>query len=232
MKQKKHPEHHKAGRAGWLRAGVLGADDGVVSTASLMIGVAASGASHDAVFVAGVAGIAAGALSMAAGEFVSVSSQKDAEQADIEVERAELDEAPEAELEELAGIYRRRGLDADLAKQVALQLSAKDRLAAHLHDELGLDLEGRARPVQAAVVSALAFASCAIIPLIALALSSTATRVAAMALSSLVALFVLGAIGAVLGGASFWKGGGRVVVGGGLAMLITALIGHAFGIAA
>lgn len=231
-KRSRHPEKHRSGRGAWLRAGVLGADDGVVSTAALMIGVAASQATTQAVLVAGGAGIAAGALSMAAGEFVSVSSQRDAEDADIAVEKRELEEAPEQELEELAAIYRSRGLDADLARKVAEQLSAKDRLTAHLHDELGLDPSARARPLQAAIISAVSFASFALVPVGALWLSTTETRIAAMAGASLVALFLLGGAGGVLGGASFVKAGLRVVVGGGLAMLITAGIGHLFGVVA
>lgn len=229
-KRTRHAELHRSGRAAWLRAAVLGADDGVVSTAALMIGVAASSASNDAVYVAGAAGIAAGALSMAAGEFVSVSSQRDSELADIDVERRELAESPEQELEELAGIYRGRGLEPALARQVAEQLTAHDPLRAHLQDELGLDVEGGARPLQASVVSALSFASFAVVPMLALWLAPLPYRIPAMAGSSVVALFFLGGAGGVIGGASFVKAGARVVVGGGLAMAVTALIGHLFNI--
>ncbi len=225
-------EEHKRGREGWLRAAVLGADDGVVSVASLMIGVAASAAPRSAVLVAGVAGLAAGALSMAAGEYVSVSSQRDAEQADIAREKAELVEDPKGELKELAGIYRRRGLDAALALQVAEQLSAHDRLAAHLRDELGLHEERLARPVQAAMVSAASFASLAVLPLGALLAAPAGMRVPVIALTALVSLAALGAVGARLGGAPRWRGALRVALGGAFAMGITALIGKLLGVVA
>jgi VIT1/CCC1 family predicted Fe2+/Mn2+ transporter len=213
-----------------LRAAVLGADDGVVSTASLMIGVAASHAENHAVLVAGVAGLVAGALSMAAGEYVSVGSQRDSEQADIEKEKKELAEDPGGELKELAGIYRQRGLDAALAMQVAEQLSAHDRLASHLRDELQLHDSTQARPVQAALVSAASFASLAVLPLAALVVSPTSLRGPAMAATAVVSLAVLGAVGAHLGGASLWRGALRVACGGGIAMAITALIGKTLGV--
>jgi VIT1/CCC1 family predicted Fe2+/Mn2+ transporter len=210
---------------------VLGADDGVVSTASLMIGVAASSASKGAVLVAGVAGLVAGAMSMAAGEYVSVSSQRDAEDADVRLEERELEDDPRGELRELAQIYRRRGLDAELASKVAEQLSRGDRLGAHLRDELGLDEASRARPLQAAAVSAVSFASLATLPILALLAAPRAARVPVMAGTSLVSLAILGALGAYAGGASKVRGALRVVLGGAIAMATTALIGHLFGAA-
>ena len=223
-------ETHKRGREGWLRAAVLGADDGVVSTASLMIGVAAASAESRAVLVAGVAGLVAGALSMAAGEFVSVSSQRDNEQADIEKEKGELADDPKGELKELAGIYRQRGLDAALAMQVAEQLSAHNRLEAHLRDELQIHESTQARPVEAALVSAASFASLALLPLAALLLAPMSLRGPAMAATAVVSLAALGAVGAHLGGASLWRGALRVACGGGIAMAVTALIGKALGV--
>ena len=225
-------EGQRRGRDGWLRAAVLGADDGVVSVASLMIGVAASSAPSNAVLVAGVAGLAAGALSMAAGEYVSVSSQRDAEQAAIAREKAELAADSQGELEELAAIYRKRGLDAALALQVAEQLSAHDRLAAHVRDELELHEATLARPVQAALVSAASFASLAVLPIAALLVSPASFRVPAMALTALVSLSVLGAVGAHVGDASTFRGAMRVAAGGGFAMGITALIGRLIGVVA
>ena len=229
---KSHREGHRGSRGGWLRAAVLGADDGVVSTASLMIGVAATSASKSAVLVAGLAGLVAGALSMAAGEYVSVSSQRDAEEADIAKEKQELDVDPAGELEELATIYRDRGLDADLAMKVAVQLSAADnRLAVHMRDELGVDEATMARPFQAAVVSAASFAGLAGLPILALLVAPAGTRVPAVAGVSLASLAILGALGGHLGGASKLKAAVRVVLGGGAAMLATALIGRLMGVA-
>ncbi|NOU28374.1 MAG: VIT family protein [Polyangiaceae bacterium] len=229
---KSHREGHRGNRGGWLRAAVLGADDGVVSTASLMIGVAATSASKSAVLVAGLAGLVAGALSMAAGEYVSVSSQRDAEEADIAKEKQELDADPAGELEELATIYRDRGLDADLAMKVAVQLSAADnRLAVHMRDELGVDEATMARPFQAAVVSAASFAGLAGLPILALLVAPAGTRVPAVAGVSLASLAILGALGGHLGGASKLKAAVRVVLGGGAAMLATALIGRLMGVA-
>lgn len=225
-----HRETHLAGRGGWLRAAVLGADDGVVSTASLMIGVASTAASTQAVLVAGIAGLVAGALSMAAGEYVSVSSQRDAEEADLAREHRELLADPHGELEELVGIYRKRGLDADLAQKVAEQLSAaEDRLAVHAREELGLDTGALARPIQAAAVSAISFASLAMLPVGALLLAPAKWRVESVAVVSLLGLTVLGAVGGWLGGASKGKAALRVLVGGGAAMAITALIGRLLG---
>jgi VIT1/CCC1 family predicted Fe2+/Mn2+ transporter len=224
---KAHNERHLTERGGWLRAAVLGADDGVVSTASLMIGVAAAAASKEAVLVAGLAGLVAGALSMAAGEYVSVSSQRDAEEADIALEARELVSDPPGELEELAAIYRRRGLDPELARKVAEQLSAAgDRLTIHMRDELGLAHETLARPFQAALVSAASFAALASLPVFALAVAPAALRVSAIAVVSLVSLGVLGALGGKLGGAPMGRAALRVVLGGGAAMAVTALIGH------
>lgn len=228
--ERRYPETHRSGRAGWLRAAVLGSDDGIVSTSSLMIGVASASGSKEAILVAGVAGLVAGAMSMAAGEFVSVSSQRDAEDADIEREKWELAERPRTELHELASIYVRRGLDKDLALKVAEQLSAKDRLGAHLKDELGIEGATRARPFQAAWISALSFASFAMVPILALLLTPTAWRIPSIAIASLASLGVLGAFGSHLGGAPLLRGAVRVVVGGGVAMAVTAGIGRLLGV--
>jgi vacuolar iron transporter family protein len=227
-----HPgETHRRGRAGWLRAAVLGADDGVVSTASLMIGVAASAASKEAVLIAGIAGLVAGAMSMAAGEFVSVSSQRDSEEADVRIEEKELKADPKGELRELAQIYRKRGLDADLAMKVAQQLTLRDRLGAHLRDELGLVEESRAQPLQAALVSAASFASLAAIPIVTLLFAPAPMRVPAIAMVSLASLAGLGALGGYAGGAPMLRAALRVTLGGGVAMATTALIGHLLGVA-
>jgi len=191
---------HLSGRAGWLRAAVLGSDDAIVSTASLMIGVAASSASQGAILVAGVAGLVAGAMSMAVGEYVSVSSQRDAERADIQRETRELTEQPKAELDELAMIYVKRGIEKDLAIKVAEQLSAHDRLGAHLRDELRIDQTSLARPMQAAWISAASFASFAVIPIVALVVASESLRIPVIAALSLVSLAALGAFGGHLGG--------------------------------
>ena len=226
-----HRERHASGRAGWLRAAVLGADDGVVSTSSLMIGVAAASASHAAVLSAGIAGLVAGALSMAAGEYVSVSSQRDAERADIELESQELEHDPKGELRELAMIYQKRGLDPELAMQVAEQLSAHDRLGAHVRDELALDETSLARPIQAAVVSAASFASLAFLPIVVLLVAPAAVRAEAIAITSLIGLSILGALGGYLGGAPMGRAALRVTLGGGFAMAVTAGIGHLLGLA-
>lgn len=226
-----HREKHTGDRAGWLRAAVLGANDAIVSTASLMIGVAASSATKSAILVAGVAGLVAGAMSMAAGEFVSVSSQRDAEEADIEKEKRELAAAPQAELEELVHIYMRRGLDEPLAREVAKQLSAKDQLAAHLRDELHIDHDALARPWQAAWTSAVSFAVSAAIPIVALLIAPPEARIPVMGATSLACLGALGAIGAHLGGASKRRAALRVLVGGALAMVLSAAIGRLVGVA-
>jgi VIT1/CCC1 family predicted Fe2+/Mn2+ transporter len=223
-------EMHRSGRAGWLRAAVLGSDDAIVSTASLMIGVAAASASNRAILVAGVAGLVAGAMSMAVGEYVSVSSQRDAEQADIGLETHELASEPEAELQELALIYVNRGLEKDLALKVAEQLSAHDRLGAHMRDELGIDQTALARPMQAAWISAASFASFAVVPILALLIASTALRVPMIAAFSLVSLAALGAFGGYLGGAPLGRAALRVTIGGALAMTTTALIGRILGV--
>jgi vacuolar iron transporter family protein len=224
-------ELHRSGRAGWLRAGVLGADDGIVSTASLMIGVAASAASASAIIVAGLAGLVAGAMSMAAGEYVSVSSQRDTERADAERESRELQLAPTKELEELTALYVKRGLEPELARTVAQQLTAADALDAHLREELGIVGGGTARPVQAALVSALSFAIGAALPVLAAVLAPSAVRVPAIVLCALVFLAALGVVGARLGGASTVRGALRVLVGGAAAMVVTAVIGRIAGVA-
>ena len=225
-----HGEIHRSQRAGWLRAAVLGADDAIVSTASLMIGVAASAASKDAILIAGVAGLVAGSMSMAVGEYVSVSSQRDAERADIELEQRELEGQPRAELEELTMIYVQRGLDQQLARRVAEQLSARDRLGAHLRDELGIDPRALARPLQAAWISAVSFASFALVPIVALLVAPAGLRVPAMAALSLSSLGALGALGARLGGAPMARAALRVCLGGSLAMAVTAAIGKILGV--
>jgi len=225
-----HGEVHRSERAGWLRAAVLGADDGIVSTASLMIGVAASSASKEAVLVAGVAGLVAGAMSMAVGEYVSVSSQRDTELADIATEKRELVTEPQAELNELAAIYVRRGLDKDLAMKVAEQLSKRDRLAAHMRDELGIDPGALARPMQAALVSAASFGTFALVPIAGLLVAPAADRMALVAAVSLLSLATLGALGGRLGGAPMFRGALRVAAGGLLAMGATAAIGRLFGV--
>ncbi len=222
-------ERHASHRVGWLRAGVLGANDGIVSVASLIIGVAASGASLHPILVAGIAGLVAGALSMAAGEYVSVSSQKDAEQADIALERAELQSDPAYELEELTRIYEARGLDRPLAEQVAKRLTEVDPLHAHLRDELGFSEDMYARPMQAAVVSAVSFTLGAGVPVIAMAVVPNELRVAVTALIALTLLAVLGSVGARLGGARRLRAAVRVTLGGGLAMALTAGIGRLVG---
>lgn len=226
-----HREIHRSGRAGWLRAAVLGSDDAIVSTASLMIGVAASHASKGATLVAGVAGLVAGAMSMAVGEFVSVSSQRDAERADIELEKRELAGEPQAELAELAAIYVKRGLDPALALEVAKQLSSRDLLGAHVRDELGIDASSLARPLQAAWISAASFASFALVPILALLVAPPGWGVPVIATLSLVSLGALGAFGARLGGARLGLATVRVTLGGALAMAVTAAIGRAFGVA-
>jgi VIT1/CCC1 family predicted Fe2+/Mn2+ transporter len=229
---KKAPiERHRSYRAGWLRAAVLGSDDAIVSTASLMVGVAASSASRGGILIAGVAGLVAGAMSMAVGEYVSVSSQRDAEWADIELEKRELKEKPRAELRELAMIYEGRGLTKDLALRVAKQLSAHNRLGAHMRDELGIDQKALARPVQAAWISAASFASFALVPIAGLLVAPESLRIPLIAVFSLLSLAVLGALGGRLGGAPMGRAALRVTLGGALAMAVTALIGRWLGTA-
>jgi VIT1/CCC1 family predicted Fe2+/Mn2+ transporter len=209
-----------------LRAAVLGADDAIVSTASLMIGVAASAASREVILVSGVAGLVAGAMSMAVGEFVSVSSQRDAERADIEREAHELATQPQAEMLELASLYEARGVEKALARQVAEQLSAHDRLGAHLRDELGIDTRSLARPMQAAWISAASFSAFAVVPIAALLVAPVTVRIPAIAGLSLVSLAALGAFGGHLGGAPLGRAALRVTAGGALAMAATAAIGR------
>lgn len=229
MARRRQIEHHKVGRVGWLRAAVLGANDGLLSTASLIIGVASAPATHAAILIAGVAGMIAGSMSMAAGEYVSVSSQHDAEQADLARETAELEADPKGEQDELAGIYVKRGLDRTLAVQVAAQLMAKDALNAHARDELGLSDATTARPLQAAIASAASFAVGAAAPLAVAILVPQQFAVWAIGGTSLVVLAVLGGVGAEVGGAPIRAAVARVVFWGALAMLITAGIGHLFG---
>ena len=224
-----HRERHQMQRIGWLRAGVLGANDGIVSTASLIVGVAAAAATKSDVLLTGTAGLVAGAMSMAAGEYVSVSSQADTEQADLVRERAELKTNPVAEEDELTGIYVKRGLAAPLARQVARELMAKDALSAHARDELGISEFTTARPVQAAITSALTFSAGAAMPLLAVVLSPAARIAPVVAVTSLVYLAVLGAIGASAGGAAIVKPTARVTFWGAFAMAITAGIGVLIG---
>ncbi len=228
---RRHRERHRTERTGWLRAAVLGANDGIVSTASLVVGVAAANAGRDSILIAGVAGLVAGAMSMAAGEYVSVSSQADTERADLERERKELDANIELEQEELAGIYVERGLQAPLAKQVAEQLMAHDALGAHARDELGITEALTARPIQAAIASATTFAAGAALPLLTVVLVPSTHLAAFVAGTSLVFLAILGALAARAGGAPMTLGTLRVTFWGALAMALTALVGAMFGAA-
>jgi len=225
----RHVEQHRTGRIGWLRAAVLGANDGIVSTASLVVGVAAANAARADILVAGVAGLVAGALSMAAGEYVSVSSQADTERADLERETAELAAAPAAEEDELTGIYVNRGLDAELARTVAQQLMATDALRAHLRDELGHSEEFAARPLQAALASAATFAVGAALPLLTAVIVPVGLVSMMVAVVSLLCLAGLGAVAAHTGGAPVIRGTVRVAFWGALAMAITAAVGALFG---
>lgn len=227
----RHLETHRTDRIGWLRAAVLGANDGIVSTASLLVGVAAAESSHANVLIAGVAGLVAGAMSMAAGEYVSVSTQADTETADLTRERQELATSPESELAELTGIYVRRGLEPTLARQVAEQLTLKDPLAAHARDELGISESLSARPVQAAVASAGMFALGAALPLLAAFLTPMDRIVAVISITSLGFLALLGGASAYAGGAPIGKAVARVAFWGALAMAATAVIGKLFGVA-
>lgn len=222
---------HKSMRVGWLRAAVLGANDGLISTSSLVIGVAAAGQDRHGVLIAGLAGLVAGALSMAAGEYVSVSSQADTERADLELEKRELRHRPDFELNELAEIYETRGLSSDLARQVAQQLTAHDALGAHARDELGFSEMSRARPTQAALASAGAFAVGAAPVVLQAAFIEPAALGFTVSASSLVLLAVLGGAAARLGGAPIARGAARVVFWGVVAMLCTAGIGRLFGAA-
>jgi VIT1/CCC1 family predicted Fe2+/Mn2+ transporter len=228
----RHRERHRAGRVGWLRASVLGANDGILSTASLMLGVAAAHATHRSTMVAGVAGLVAGAMSMAAGEYVSVHSQKDTEQADLKLERAELKTDDAGERRELADIYVARGLDRTLAKQVTRQLMAHDALGAHARDELGITAAFRARPIQAALASAGSFAVGAAMPLAVTAIAPQADLIPLVSGTSLLFLALLGGLAARAGGAGVMAGALRVTFWGALAMAVTAGVGALFGTAA
>lgn len=228
----KHFEFHRSHRIGWLRAAVLGANDGIVSTASLIIGVASAHASHATILLTGVAGLVSGAMSMAAGEYVSVSSQSDTESADLLRERKELATEPESELKELAGIYIGRGLTPELAHQVATQLTDHDAFAAHARDELGIIESMNARPSQAAFASAGTFAIGAALPLLVAYVVSESNIVLYVAIMSLAFLAILGGIAARAGGASIWNGTARVAFWGMLAMAATAGVGNLFGVIA
>jgi VIT1/CCC1 family predicted Fe2+/Mn2+ transporter len=232
LRYSRHPERHQMGRVGWLRAAVLGANDGIVSTASLIVGVAAADASSNAILIAGVAALVAGAMSMAAGEYVSVSAQSDAEKADLARERQELDEETESEQDELTRIYMARGLEPDLARKVALQLMAHDALGAHARDELGISDTSTARPLQAALASAASFASGAALPLLVALLAPLPVLIPATFATSLLFLVALGLVSARLGGATPLRAALRVLIWGGLAMAITAGVGRLFGVAA
>jgi len=224
-----HSERHLVARIGWLRAAVLGANDGIVSTASLIVGVAAANPDKGAILLAGAAGLVAGAMSMAAGEYVSVSSQSDTEKADLARERAELAADPAAEMDELAGLYVARGVAPDVARQVAEQLMANDAIGAHARDELGISAHTTARPIQAALTSAATFTVGAALPLAIVLLVPAAWLTVAVALAALSCLAVLGAVGAGAGGAGVWRSVVRVTFWGAAAMALTAGIGRLFG---
>ncbi|MDB5178843.1 MAG: integral rane protein, partial [Patescibacteria group bacterium] len=225
-----HPEEqHKSHRSAWLRASVLGVNDGIVSVSSIMLGVLAASASHSTILTSGIAGLSAGALSMAIGEYVSVSSQRDAEKADIAIESRSLRNNPNEELAELAHIYEQRGLDKSLAKEVARQLHDHDAVAAHARDELGIDHMALANPAQAAMASAVAFSLGAAIPILAAISSSGHASLWAIVIASMVALGISGAVGALIGGGHKVIAASRVFFGGGAAMAITAFIGHLIG---
>jgi VIT1/CCC1 family predicted Fe2+/Mn2+ transporter len=228
----RHVERHRSQRIGWLRAAVLGANDGIISTASLVVGIAAAGASERTILVTGIAGLVAGAMSMAAGEFVSVSSQADTEHADLDRERRELATDPLHEHEEMTAIYMGRGLDKELATQVATQLMAHDALGAHARDELGITEMMTARPIQAAIASAATFAGGALLPLLVVLLAPPTALAWSVSIASLLFLVALGAIAARTGGASMATGALRMGFWGALAMAITALVGMQFGVAA
>lgn len=224
-----HAEKHRSHRAQWLRAAVLGVNDGIVSTASLMLGVLAASENSTAILTAGVAGLAAGALSMAAGEYVSVSSQKDSEKADIAIEQKSINANPQEELDELAWIYVQRGLDEKLARTVAQKLHDHDAVASHARDELGIEYGSMAKPTQAAVASALAFSIGAAVPIVAALLSTVENGAVIITITALAALAIFGAIGAFVGGGHKVRASLRVLIGGGLAMAITYGIGLLIG---
>jgi VIT1/CCC1 family predicted Fe2+/Mn2+ transporter len=229
VRLKGHPERHAVSRIGWLRAAVLGANDGIVSTASLIVGVAAANAARPALVVTGLAGLVAGAMSMAAGEYVSVSSQADSEAADLARERVELATAPQQEIDEMAAIYVARGLTPGLARQVAEQLTAKDALGAHARDELGISEHTTAKPVQAALTSAVTFSAGAALPLAVVLLAPLPLMIPAISVAALAFLALLGWVGARAGGAGPLRPTLRVTFWGALALAATALIGKAFG---
>lgn len=225
-----HPgEDHKSHRSNWLRAAVLGVNDGTVSTSSLMLGVLAASASKSAILTAGVAGLTAGALSMAVGEYVSVSSQLDSERSDLAMEERSLQDNPDAELDELVSIYKHRGLDEKLARQVAVALHENDALGAHARDELGIDHEELSNPVQASLASAAAFSVGAVVPILAAVATSGRAATYAIVGFSLLALAISGAVGAIIGGGHRLRAAARVFFGGAAAMAITAFIGHLVG---
>ena len=226
----RHSESHRSNRIGWLRASVLGANDGIVSTASLIVGVASANAAHADILVAGVAGLVAGAMSMAAGEYVSVSAQSDTENADLARERVELASSPASELDELTGIYVQRGLDPILAREVAVQLSPRDALAAHARDELGITEAQAAKPVQAALASAASFSVGAALPLLLAWLVPQSVLIVTVCAASLILLAALGAVSAKSGGASTLRAAVRVTFWGALAMALTAAVGALFGV--
>lgn len=227
----RHSEGHFSHRVGWLRAMVLGANDGIISTAALLVGVAAADSTRDALLTAGIAGLVAGAVSMALGEYVSVSSQRDTERSDIAKETWELAHQADHELEELTAIYQSKGLERELAHEVAVQLTEHDALATHLRDELGISQDDLAKPLQAAWSSAAAFSIGAAVPLAAAVFAGTSVRIAVIIAVTLAALVVLGYVGARAGGASIIRSITRVVIGGAAAMAITMLVGWAFGAA-
>ena len=223
-----HREDHRSEHAGWLRAAVLGANDGIVSVAGLVVGVAATGASHATILASGIAGMVAGAMSMAAGEYVSVQSQADTERADLAKETRELADDPDSELTELTNIYARRGLAPDLAREVAVQLTAHDALGSHARDELGITDTLRARPLQAALASAAAFAIGSILPIAAVLIAPSDRVTAATMATTIASLFVSGGLAAYAGGAPLLRGALRVVSWGALAMVAAALVGRLF----
>ena len=222
-------EQHRSDRSGWLRAAVLGSNDGIVSTASLMIGIIAASATRTSILVAGLAGLVAGAGAMAAGEYVSVASQRDAEHAYIAKEVQELANDPEIELTELTNIYRARGLDAELARTVAKQLTAHDALGAHLREELGISQGALANPLQAAVTSAFAFAAGAALPILVVVVAPASLRIATIAVVTLLALALVGALGGLAGGARAARASLRVVIGSAVAMAVSAAVGYLIG---
>jgi VIT1/CCC1 family predicted Fe2+/Mn2+ transporter len=228
-----HPEEvHKSDRSNWLRAAVLGVDDGIVSTSSIMLGLTAANADYKIILTTGIASLVAGAFSMAAGEYVSVASQKDAQRADIAIERRALKNNPEGELAELASIYESRGLDAELAKQVAIQLQNNDAVEAHARDELGITTHAKANPIQAMITSALAFALGSLVPILVAIFANmymNGNAAALIVVVSLIALAISGMVGTIIGGGNRLVGALRVFVGGGIAMAVTYFIGHLVG---